>query len=248
MPVRTISGPPMTATVRMPSRARPSTDAPAARTRPRDDHDVRDGRADLGERPCPRPIPRCPSRARTRARPRARGSRRSRPTAMIKRGAGVLHARGGSPVAARATRYAGAPSALMRRYVTAYGWTRADAPIASTIHGARARHRGPGARSPSPSREPHAVDAELGGAAPVAGTDLAGDRRGRGVGEEVEQRVRRRQHDPGDREPRRAAGCRAARRSRCRPGRRAARPPARRTRAGRGARSPGRGGSCARAA
>ena len=49
--------------------------------------------------------------------------------------------------------------------------------------------------------QPQAVDAVLGGGAPVPGPDLAGDRARRRVGEEVEDRERRRQHRARDRQP-----------------------------------------------
>ena len=51
-----------------------------------------------------------------------------------------------------------------------------------------------------PERQPEPVDAELGGRPAVAGADLAGHRRGGGVGEEVEDREPRGQHRARDRE------------------------------------------------
>ena len=71
---------------------------------------------------------------------------------------------------------AGAPSMLMRRYVWANGWTRADAPIASTM---RARTPDPehGEADAEADAEPEAVDAVLGGGAPGRRRRSGGRRR-----------------------------------------------------------------------
>ena len=88
----------------------------------------------------------------------------------------------------------------MRRYVRAYGATRADAPIADTIGPLSGEPDG-GERDAEPEREPHAGDAVLGRALRVARADAAGDGRGRAVGEEVEDPERHAQDGAGHAEP-----------------------------------------------
>ncbi len=93
----------------------------------------------------------------------------------------------------------------MRRYVRAYGATRAEAPMAPTIGPLSAKPRR-GQREAEAEREPHARDSVLGGAFAIAGAQPAGDRGGGAVGEEVEDAEGHAEHGAGHAEPAERAG------------------------------------------